>query len=228
MAKNGAAELHGPPGEAALAEPESLEHTTSIAVWDVPSPLTIRRRSKIKVGVKCPEECSLAAASVAIFDETGTRIAAATLRSVPWGQTQALYWAEVDLPGVAAEGPHRWSAEFVPLAPDASQHTICHRPSSFSFSVQAVRPPEHSVTIRIVEERTQSPVENVELRFGVYKARSESSGLAVFEVPAGTYELSLWKAGCQAAPRSVEVNGNLTMDVEVSKLPEVQDPYWMG
>ncbi len=210
-----------------MAEPRVLTHTTSVAVWDVPSPLVVRQRLNIKVGVKCKDGCCLAGNAAAILDETGERIASASFRSAPWEGTEALYWAEVDLPGVAAEGLHHWSAEFLPPVPDASQHPIHHRPSSFSFSFHAVRPPERSVTIRIVEGKAQSPVEGVELRLGIYKARTEASGLAVFEVPAGIYELCLWKAGYEAAPRLVVVGGNLTVDVDASKAPEVAEPYWM-
>jgi hypothetical protein len=174
--------------------------------------------------VSCPEKCSLAGGSVAILDETGVWVATANLRSVGLAGTKALYWAEVELPEVTAEGPHNWSAEFLP--PDASLQAVVHRPSSFRFSFQAVKPPEHRVTVRIVEEQTANPIDGVELRLGVYKARSDH-GIATFEVPSGTYELCLWKTGHDIASISVEVKGNVTVDVGLSKSAAVEEPYWM-
>lgn len=218
---------NGPPGEAALSESERLEHTTSIALWDVPSPLTLHQRSNVKVGVKCADGCCLAGAEVAILDETGARVATASLRSVPWDGTKALYWTEIDLPGVAAEGAHIWSAEFAPQELPAPEHNIVHTRSSFRFSFQAVGPPEHCVTIRIVEEQTQNPVEDAELRLGMYRARTDRAGIAMFEVPAGSFELSFWKAGFENAARPVEVTGDLKIDVALSKAPAVEEPYWM-
>jgi len=212
------------PEEAALATYERLEHTTSIAVWDVPSPLVIQRRSNVKVGVSCSEKCCLAGGSVAILDETGLRVATAHLGSVGLAGTKALYWAEVEFPEVIAEGLHNWSAEYLP--PDASLRAVVHRPSSFRFTFRAVRPPEHRVTVRIVEEQTGNPVDDVELRLGAHRARS-ANGIATFEVAAGTFELCLWKIGHNVASISVEVKGNLTVDVELSKAPAIEEPYWM-
>jgi len=41
------------PREAGEAEP----HTTSVAVWDVPSPVVMNCRLKVKVGVTCSATC---------------------------------------------------------------------------------------------------------------------------------------------------------------------------
>ena len=211
-----------------MAQTERLEHTTSIAVWDVPSPLTVLRHWSVKVGAKCAEECCLAGGLIAIRDEAEEMIATAYLRSVSWDGTKALYWAEIDLPVMSRQGAHNWSAEFVPPAASASQDEAHrHHASSFRFSFLAVDPPEHTVTVRIVEAQTQNPVEDVELRLGVYRARTDRHGLALFEVPTGHHELSLWKAGHEAAPRSVAISGNVTIDVELSKAPAVEEPYWM-
>ena len=224
MAKNDATHSNGSPEEAALAKFDRLEHTTSIAVWDVPAPVVIRRRSNVKVGVSGAEKCCLAGGSVAILNDVGVRVATAQLGSVGLAGTKALYWTEVEIPEVIAEGPHDWSAEFLP--PEASLRAIVHRPSSFRFNFRAVKSPEHRVTVRIAEEKTGNPLDGVEMRLGVYRARSEN-GVATFEVAAGTYELCFWKTGHNIASVPVAVNGNITIEVALSKAAAVVEPYWM-
>jgi hypothetical protein len=164
----------------------------------------------------------LAGQSIEIRDETGAQVVSGTLGQMPWHGTAALYWAEIELPDPANEGACSWSAQFVPggaLAP--------HEGTSLAFSFLAVRPPEHGVLVRVIEKDTQAGLENAEVRLGVYKARSDRSGCAKMEVPAGTYDLNAWKAGYAAVAKTVEVAENLTVQIEVVAVPEADAPYWM-
>ena len=49
-------------------------HTTSMAVWDVPSPVVMNRSFKVKVGVKCSSACSLAGHLIEVCDDGGTQV----------------------------------------------------------------------------------------------------------------------------------------------------------
>jgi len=201
---------------------DARPHQTSLAIWDVPSPLIRLRSAKIKVGVKCSAGCRLTGQPVEIRDASGARLTSGTLGQNPWHETAALYWAEIELPDPANEGPCSWSAQFTPsgtLAP--------HERASLTFSFLAVKPPEHGVLVRVIEKNTQGPIENAEVRLGVYKARSDSNGCARMEVPAGAYDLNAWKLGYQAEAKIVNVAGNLTIQIEAMAIPEAADPYWM-
>ena len=49
--------------------PEILLHTTSVVVWDIPSAIVVGERFRIKVGMKCADECDLANSEFGIYDE---------------------------------------------------------------------------------------------------------------------------------------------------------------
>ncbi len=197
-------------------------HQTSLAIWDVPSPLVRRRASKMKVGVKCSAGCCLAGQPIEIRDATGAKVGGGTLGQMPWDGTSALYWAEIESPDPASEGTCFWSVDFVPVGMRAP-----HGGASLAFSLLAVKPPQHVVAVRVVEKETRAGIENAEVRLGVYKARSDRGGCAQIEVPAGTYDLNAWKAGYQVEAKTVEIDGNVTVQIEVKALPEAEAPYWM-
>ena len=77
---------------------------------------------------------------------------------------------------------------------------------------------------------THAPLENVDVRLGVYGASTDAQGLASLELPGGIYELVAWKAGYETLPRTVEVATDLMVQVEAVFSPE-KDPdesqVWM-
>jgi len=192
-----------------------MSHQTSLAIWDVPSPLVRHRASKLKVGVKCSAGCCLTGQSIEIRDEAGAIVTGGELERNPWHGTSALYWAEVEVPDPAHEGTCSWSAQFMPTGALAA-----HEGASLGFNLLVVKPPEHGVLVRVIEKDTRAGLENAEVRLGVYKARSDRSGCARMEVPTGTYHLDAWKPGYQAAAKSVDVAGNVTVQLEVAAVPE--------
>jgi hypothetical protein len=194
-------------------------HEASLAVWDVPSRAVMGRRFKVKVGAKCSAaECQLAGREIEVCGETGATVAREKLGDTPWLGTGALYWAEVDLAAPAAEGVYSWTATF------ASEP---HRTVSSSFSFLTVKPPEHTVTIKVIDRDTDAPVANVAVRLGVYRASTDECGLARMETANGTYDLTMHKVDYETCPRSVEVTGDVNVQVEVWFAPKpAQDPYW--
>lgn len=201
---------------------DAQAHQISLAVWDVPSPLVKHRTSKMKVGARCSEGCCLTGQSIEIRDKAGLQVASGRLGQTPWDGTSALYWAEVELPDPANEGTCSWSATFVP-----SNMKVAHQRTSLAFSFLAVKVPEHVVIVRVIEASTHTAVEDAEVRLGVYKARSDGSGCARMEVPAGTYELNAWKAAYSAVAKTVEVAEDIAVQIEAKAAPEAEEPYWM-
>lgn len=196
-----------------------------MAVWDVPSPVVMNRSFSVKVGVKCSTACSLVGHLIEVCDEAGVRIGESTLGETPWPGTSGLYVADVELTAPATEGMSSWSARYVAKDPG-----LPHAEESASFSFRTARPAEHRVTVKVTEKDTNAPLENVDVRLGVYGASTDAQGLASLELPGGKYELDAWKAGYETLPRTVEVVTDLMIQVEAVFSPE-KDPdesqVWM-
>jgi hypothetical protein len=196
-----------------------------MAVWSVPSPVVMNRSFKVKVGVKCSAMCPLVGRLVEVCDETGARIGESRLSETPWPRTSALYVAEVELATPANEGLSSWSARF-----PANEPGLPHAEASATFSFRTARPPEHRVTFKVTEKDTKAPLENVDVRLGLYRASTDAQGVATLELPAGVYELDAWKSGYETLPMTVRVSKDLMVQVEAVFSPE-KDPddtrVWM-
>jgi hypothetical protein len=200
-------------------------HPTSMAVWDVPSPVVVNRSFTVKVGVRCSAMCQLAGRLVEICDESAVQIGEGRLGDTAWPGTSALYVAEVELTAPTTEGIHSWSIRF-----PAAESGLAHEAASATFSFRTVTPPEHRVTVKVTDKETQAPIEDVDVRLGIYRALTDSQGLASLELPGGLYDLNAWKVGYDAVPTTVEVSHDLTLQVEAACSPE-KDPdderVWM-
>src|SRR5712691_7803835 len=125
---------------------DAEEHKTSLAVWDLASPLVINRPAKVKVGAKCSAGCELSGEAIEIHDQTGQMAACARLGSEPWPGTTGLYWAEMDFVTPTTAGAHTWAVRSV------------HGDAFSDFTFITVQPPDHSVTICITEKATKAPL----------------------------------------------------------------------
>ena len=194
---------------------EAGEHKTSIAVWDLVAPLVIGGTAKVKVGAKCAAGCQLTDHGVEIHDASGKTIARAVLGGTPWPGTSGLYWTDVEFPAPAEAGTHTFSL--------TSEHGGAH--SEFSFI--AVKPPDHSVTIRVHDKTTRETMADVEVRLGVYRSITDARGLATVDVPKDSYALTVWKLGYELFSTEINVTGTTTIEVEIAVEPEPAQPYWM-
>jgi hypothetical protein len=155
---------------------EIASHETSLAVWDLASPVIAGQRATLKVGVTCSSGCDLAGTRIDVYNGTGTRVGGGRLGSVPWPATSSLYWAELDVAAPEADGDHSWSLQATAAQPS-------HQPAVSVVSFVAVRPPEHRVTLEAIEKGTGVPLAGVELRLGVFRATTNEAGVAHLEVP---------------------------------------------
>ena len=199
-------------------------HATSLAVWDNPSPVVVGERFSVKVGAKCAAGCALAGNEIDIRDESGAWLGGAALGETPWPGTTALYWTPVDLQAPTEEGRFDWTLAF-----SGAEVRLPHDGASASFGFMTTRPPEHAVSVTVVEENTETPVHDVQVRLGVHRTSTDEAGLARFAVPSGEHTLSVWKAGYDAPKRTVRVTKPEEVRIEMTVLPE-EDPFafWQG
>ena len=201
----------------------TLAHDTSLAVWGVPSPIMIDHPLRIRVGATCSAGCNLSGKEIHIFDETGVSVARATLGATPWEGTRALYWTDVDLVAPAKEGSTLRSITFAP-----TELRLPHGQASARFGFETVKPPQHSVAVKVVQKDAGTPIEDAQIRLGVYFAYSDSNGVAKVAMPEGTYSLDVLKTGYEAPSRVLDVSDDVTVEVEVVVVPpENPDAYWL-
>ena len=202
---------------------KTMAHDTSLAVWEVRSPIVIDHPFRIHVGATCSAGCDLKGKEIQICDETGASMARGELGDTPWDGTRALYWTEVDLVAPAREGPTSRSIRFAP-----TELQLPHGGASARFGFETVKPPRYSVTVKVVQKDAGTPVEDAQVRLGVYFACSDQTGLARVAMPQGTYGLDVLKTGYEALSRVLDVNGDVTVEVEVAVIPpENPDAYWL-
>ncbi len=238
----------GPAGK----ESRTAPHPTSIAVWGVPSPVVVDGRFAVQVGVKCATGCALAGQPVVVRDEAGADIGHGRLDDRPEPGTNALYAAEVTLEAPAEEGVHAWTAVFDGAEPDPAhesnpgpeaspgheapsgsgrpQQAVAHATATAAFSFRAVSPPEHRVTVRVVDRDAETPLCGAEVRVGVYRGTTDASGQAQVEVQAGSYQLYVRKVGYGPHTDSVEVSGDVALRVAAAPVSEVDpddEQVWM-
>ena len=158
-----------------------------------------------------------------IFDETGVSVAHATLGATPWEGTRALYWTDVDLVAPATEGSTSRSITFAP-----TELRLPHGNASARFGFETVKPPQYSVAVKVVQKDAGTPIEDAQIRLGVYFAYSDSNGVAKVAMPEGTYSLDVLKTGYEAPSRVLDVSDDVTVEVEVVVVPqENPDAYWL-
>jgi len=212
-------------------------HATSIAVWDVPSPVLLDARFAVKVGVKCHAECKLTGNKYEIYDQQGAELATGTLGDVPWPGTASLYWADIELRAPRKEGYYVWRVRFP--KPGLG---VPHEEASDNFGFTTARSPEHVVTVEVTDKLTKAPIRNAEVvlqpRGGsAYRHRTDECGVAKVGVPEGEYQLWVSKDTVEDAKgeydpvlaklryvtleTTVEVDSDVTIKAELSAVPRM-------
>ena len=164
-------------------------HNTSMAVWDLASPVIMNSRFKIRVGVKCSAECNLMDKEISIYGPRGKKVATGVLGGVPWPGTSALYWAEVELEAPAVRGYYTWRGKLP--KPDLE---LPHEGASCQFAFTTASPPEHVVTVEVIAQDTKTPIKNAHIllrpeRGYSYRGYTDDGGAARVSVAKGQYTL---------------------------------------
>ncbi len=232
------------PGGTALdpggGEPKTESHPTSIAVWGVPSPVVVNRRFAATVGVKCSAGCALGGRGVVIRDAAGAEVGHARVGETPEPGTSALYAARVTLEAPADEGVHAWTAAFDGAEPDSGpprdaarvqEAAHVHSNTTATFGFRTTAPPEHRVTVTVVDRDTETRVAGAEVRVGVYRGTTDASGQAHVAVHPGSYDLYVRKAGYKPhADRIPVVSGDVILEVAAVRVTDADlddEQVWM-
>jgi len=200
-------------------------HPTSIAVWNLISPIALGNRFKIKVGVKCSVECKLTGCEIAVYGQRGRKVASETLSDLPWPGSSALYWTDVELEAPCAEGHYKWRVGFRDPHLEAP-----HSDASYRFAFATARPPEHILTVHVTDKHTKSPIEGalvtIRSRGTPYRARTDAGGVASIGVPTGEYNIYAVKHRYADFNTTVEIGSDLDLKAELLLTPPSQWGGW--
>jgi len=196
---------------------EVTPHGISALAWDIPSTIVTGERFRMKVGLKCSNECDLSNRDVGIYDDEGIQLAAASLSGDCWPETTALYFADVELDAPARAGLYTWS-----VRSPKSDDGIPHGEGSVSFGVRAVGRPDCLVTIEAVDKITQLPLAGAHVTMHPYKAVTDEHGVATVRVAKGTYKLFVSQTRFLTFGVRVEVTADMTERVELDVEPVLE------
>jgi hypothetical protein len=207
----------------AALEFETTPLPTSLAVWGISGPVVAGRPFAFKAGAKSLGDRPLTGAELEVVDESGARIGSGCLGEHPWEGTSALYWTEIQAVAPASEGEVNWSVRFA-----AREADLPHTPSLAVLTFLTVRPPDHTLTITVVDKDTAAPIPHAHVRMGIYRAETDENGFAMLSVPAGTYDLKTWITAHETTPETLDVTTNMSLRLEAVAIPE-EDPAarWM-
>jgi hypothetical protein len=189
-------------------------HTTHVVAWDAPSAVVVGERFRMKVGIKCPNECDLTNGDFGIYDHEGTQVARGMLTGDRWPGTSGLYVAEVELEAPAREGLYTWS-----VRRQASDVGIPHAEGSISFGVRVVSHPQYLVTVEAVDKDNQAPLSGARVVMHPYKAVTDERGIAEVRVAKGAYKLFVSQTNYLTLGLPVEVTQDMKARVELDLEP---------
>ena len=200
---------------------ETEAHRTSVAVWDVPSPVVTGEVVEVTIGVRCAEGCDLSGAPVEVAAASGGTLVRGALGEGVWAGSEALYWTRVEVRAPEVEGRASWEARL-----PSGRHgpaRLPHAASGAAFGTMVASPPGHRLTVEVLEPGAGVPVPGAAVSLGIYRGRTDEAGRATLAVGAGTYELVVWKAGYEAPTTTLAVSGDLTLRVGAEPLPDTSE-----
>ena len=201
--------------DAVASDAEMVQpHTTSLVVWEIPSAIVVGERFRIKVGLKCSQECNLTNGAFGIYNHEGAQLATGTLSGDPWPGTTSLYVAAVELDAPSGEGLYTWSARS--LGPDQGDQ---HAEGASSFGVRVVSRPAHLVVVEAVDKDSQTPLAGARVVMHPYTAVTDERGVARVRVAKGAYRLFVSQTRYLTFGLSVEVDADVTARAELDVEP---------
>jgi hypothetical protein len=188
-------------------------HTTYIVAWDTPSAVVVGERFRIKVGIKCSNECELARRDFGIYDHEGKQVATSTVSGDRWPST-GLHVAEVELQAPAREGLYTWSVRST-----GSDTAIPHDQGSINFGIRVVSHPDYWVRVEAIEQASQAPLSGARVVMHPYQAVTDERGIAEVRVAKGTYQLFVTQTNYLTFGLPVEVTEDMTVRAELDLEP---------
>ena len=192
-------------------------HAAELNVWDVPSAVVAGERFKFTVGVRCSAGCDLRGQALAILDDEGVQVGAATLGRDVWPGTEALYFAAVETEAPQNAGDHRWEVKSA-----AWSLELPHDAGSFAFGVKAVSPPDCAVTVEAFDREQQTPIKGARVVMHPYRALTDERGVATVKVTKGRYDILVSASKYVPVSTTVEVNGDMSTRAELDVEPPLE------
>jgi hypothetical protein len=193
-------------------------HKVTLLVWDVPPAIQGGTEFRIKVGVKCSSECSLAGTNFLICDEQGVQQALGNVSEAIWPGSGALRFAEVTLRAPEATGLFKWR-----VAVQRSDEGLPHMEATAAFGVRFVPPPECLVKVEAFDAQAHTPVKGATVVMHPYRSATDERGVAELRLPRGSYNILVSAPRHAALTRAIEVTQDLTTRFELTSVPR-QDP----
>jgi hypothetical protein len=197
----------------------TVPHETSLAVWDVPSPVVRNAPFEIKAGARCTSACGLAGKIIEIRDGNGGLMGSGALGETTLPGTTALYFTTIELKAPEQVALQSWTAGFAP-----SELKLPHGSAISRFSFVTVAEPDHSVSVKVVNKETKAPIPGAQVRLGVYRAVTDENGTATVSVPKGKFPIVVTRPGYKMPERNIAVAKDVRVRIAAEKLPE-EDPY---
>jgi hypothetical protein len=196
----------------------SGSNKASLAVWDIPMPVTAGESFTVKIGAKAADGRSLAGCRVEVSDAGGKAVASGALGNAPLPGSEALYGCELSVPAPAAP-----LAELTVRLAGPGVEAV---PTRFSVAVSAR--PEHRLAVTVTETNSAQPLADVEVRLGPFHARTGKDGRAELRLCKGDYPIKLWRAAHLAAARAMTIAGDSEVAVTMTFVPEDHpDARWV-
>ena len=199
----------------------TTEHRTSLAAWDVPSPVQAGERFRIKVGAKCSAGCNLHGLKVHAQVKERTT---APLGPTCWPQADGLYWCEMEI--VAPPQPGLCE---MPLTFEAAGLKLPHRGAQTSIAFVVTPPAAPHVEVALRDRETGLPIGDAQVRFGPHRKAADESGMVSFDVASGVHRLFIWRANCEFDESMHDVQQDLVLTIDGRQMP-APSPFarWEG
>jgi len=207
-----------------VANPESRSdftvepHAVSVVAWDIPSAIVVGETFRMKVGIKCADECDLGNTDFGVFDENGTQVATGRFPAERWPGTTGLHVSEVELEAPSTEGLYTWSVKAPSTTLGASSEAdgeVAHAEESINFGVRVVANPEYLVIVQTVDGTNQTPLSGARVVMHPYRAVTDEHGIARVRVAKGAYTLFVSQTRYVTFGLLVEVDADMTAKAEL-------------
>src|SRR2546428_3388081 len=224
-------ELTSKKQDAERANNEPQRHPTSVALSRPPAAeVDAGTDITLKVKVFCSSGCDLRGRSINVTALDGLVVATSELAE---HTEHANETAEFTFNAPDEVGEHSWTLVF----PKHEAEGLIHEEGSLPITVKTIA---HDTSLAVWG--VPSPiVMNHPFRIHVGATCSagcdlrgkeieicDETGFARVAMPRGTYELDLLKTGYETSPRVLDVDGDITVEVEATVIPpENPDAYWL-
>jgi hypothetical protein len=191
-------------------------HPVQVTVWGLPAPATTGAPFTVVVGGKGGSPTSTAGKPFVVRDASGAVAAEGVLGSEPWRGTDALHAGEATLHAPAAPGVHRWTAHISEF-----DDPLPHLAGERAFTITAVEPPSHEVTVTVLDHETRAPVAGAQVVMHPFHAHTDADGVARVKVTPGDHRVFVSGYDYVTFRTGVTVEDDLSLEAELVR--EVQE-----